>query len=94
MPEVHVHALAAARARSGEDPLVGFLLNARHAPVTISARAVTRLDSHRLQLLLVAERQWQREAVDFSVTDMAPSFREGLDRLGLPRDHFDKETPQ
>ncbi|ETA52139.1 hypothetical protein GQA70_11780 [Ponticoccus alexandrii] len=94
MPDVNFHALGAARARSGEDPLVAFLLNARKSPVTISARDVPRIDSHRLQLLLVAQRQWVRDAVGFELIDMAPGFREGLARLGLPRDHFDKEARQ
>ncbi|WP_251374052.1 hypothetical protein [Ponticoccus alexandrii] len=73
---------------------MAFLLNARKSPVTISARDVPRIDSHRLQLLLVAQRQWVRDAVGFELIDMAPGFREGLARLGLPRDHFDKEARQ
>lgn len=94
MSDINFHALGPARARSGEDPLVAFLLNARRAPVTVSARAVSRLDSHRLQLLLVAQRQWARDGIAFEVTEMAPSFREGLARLGLSADHFDKEVLQ
>jgi anti-anti-sigma regulatory factor len=94
MSDINFHALGAARARSGEDPLVAFLLNARRMPVSVSARDVSRLDSHRLQLLLVAEQQWAREDFDFKVTDMSPRFREGLERLGLSPDHFDKETLQ
>lgn len=94
MSDINFHALGAARARSGEDPLVAFLLNARKMPVTISARDVARLDSHRLQLLLVAQKQWALDEVKFGVTDMSPGFREGLERLGLSPDHFDKEPLQ
>lgn len=94
MSDISFHALGPARARSGEDPLVAFLLNARRTPVTVSARDVARLDSHRLQLLLVAQRQWTVDGVDFDVTDMAPGFREGLERLGLSSEHFDKEPLQ
>lgn len=94
MTDVNFLALGAGRARSGEDPLVPFLLNARNAAVTISARDVTRLDSHRLQMLLVAQRQWQRDGQDFAMTDMTPTFRQGLERLGLAQDHFDKEPAQ
>ncbi|MBO9467400.1 hypothetical protein TRP8649_03270 [Pelagimonas phthalicica] len=94
MPDIHFHALGSARARSGEDPLVPFLLSARNHPVTVSAREVRRLDSHRLQLLLVAEQQWMADGSDFTVTDMSPSFREGLERLGLDAEYFDKEKPQ
>ncbi|MGP6089523.1 STAS domain-containing protein [Antarctobacter jejuensis] len=94
MSDVNFHALGAARARSGEDPLVAFLLNARRLPVTVSARDVSRLDSHRLQLLLVAQKQWAKDQVKFDVTDMSPRFREGLERLGLSPDHFEKETLQ
>lgn len=94
MPDINFHALGANRARSGEDPLVAFLLNARSAPVTVSARDVHRLDSHRLQLLLVAQKQWTIDSQPFQVTDMSPAFREGLTRLGLSIDHFDQETPQ
>lgn len=94
MPDINFHALGVSRARSGEDPLVAFLLNARGAPVTVSARDVNRLDSHRLQLLLVAEKQWAIDGASFQVTDMTPSFREGLKRLGLSADHFDQETMQ
>ncbi len=94
MSDLNFYALGAARARSGEDPLVAFLLNARRMPVTISARDVSRLDSHRLQLLLVAEKQWTRDDVSFDVVDLSPGFREGLERLGLSPDHFDKETLQ
>jgi anti-anti-sigma regulatory factor len=94
MPDIHFHALGPTRARSGEDPLVSFLLNARSAPVTVSARDVARLDSHRLQLLLVAQKQWITDDVGFEVIDMSPAFRDGLERLGLPGDHFDKETCQ
>jgi anti-anti-sigma regulatory factor len=94
MSDINFHALGAARARSGEDPLVAFLLNARRMPVTVSARDVSRLDSHRLQLLLVAERQWALENIPFEVTDVSPRFREGLERLGLSPVHFDKEPLQ
>ena len=94
MQDIYFHALGATRARSGEDPLVPFLLGARNAPVTISARDVQRLDAHRLQLLLVAEKQWRSDGSVFQVTDMTPTFRDGLDRLGLAPDHFDKEMPQ
>lgn len=94
MSDINFHALGSTRARSGEDPLVAFLLNARSMPVTISAREVARVDSHRLQLLLVAQKQWMTEGIRFDVTDMAPSFREGLERLGLSSDHFEKETHQ
>ena len=94
MSDINFHALGAARARSGEDPLVAFLLNARQRPVTVSARDVSRLDSHRLQLLLVAEKQWAHEGIPFEVADMSPGFRAGLERLGLSPDHFDKETLQ
>lgn len=94
MSDISFHALGPARARSGEDPLVAFLLNARRMPVTLSARDVARLDSHRLQLLLVAQKQWAMDGIAFDVTDMAPVFREGLERLGLSPDHFDKEPLQ
>lgn len=94
MPDIHFHALGSARARSGEDPLVPFLLNARNAAVTVSARDVRRIDSHRLQLLLVADQQWALDGVDFQVTDISPSFREGLGRLGVDSEYFDREIPQ
>lgn len=94
MSDAHFLALAPARARSGEDPLFGFLLGARKAPVTVSVRDVTRLDSHRLQMLLVARRQWRAEGIGFRVTDMSPAFREGLQRLGLAPAHFDEEVAQ
>ncbi|MFW2545580.1 STAS domain-containing protein [Primorskyibacter sp. 2E107] len=94
MQDINFHALGAARARSGEDPLVPFLLGARKAPVTISTREVQRLDAHRLQLLLVAEKQWLADGSPFQVIDMTPTFRDGLERLGLKPDHFDKEMPQ
>lgn len=91
MPDIHFHALGAMRAKSGEDPLVPFLLSARNSPVTISARDVHRLDSHRLQLLLVAQKQWAIEGASLKMTDMSPAFREGLERLGLDANHFDEE---
>ena len=94
MQDINYHALGPARARSGEDPLIPFLLCARNAPVKISARQVQRIDAHRLQLLLVAEKQWMTDGAPFEVTDMTPIFREGLERLGLSPDHFDKEMPQ
>lgn len=62
--------------------------------MTVSARNVARLDSHRLQLLLVAQKQWAIDGIRFEVTEVAPSFREGLERLGLSPDHFDKEPLQ
>ena len=73
---------------------MSFLLNSRKSPVTVSARDVGRLDSHRLQLLLVARQQWAVDDVKFEVTDMSPRFREGLERLGLASDHFDREMTQ
>ena len=94
MADIHFHALAPARARSGEDPLVPFLLSARGAPVTVSARDVRRLDSLRLQTMLVAQKQWMIDGQPFTVTDMGPAFRDGLERLGIPADQFEKETPQ
>lgn len=92
MSEIRFHALGAVRARSGEDPLVPFLLNARGARVTISARDVARIDSHRLQVLMVARAQWAGDGVSFTVTDVSPTFAAGLERLGLAGDYFDKEV--
>ncbi|KUF12814.1 STAS domain-containing protein [Pseudoponticoccus marisrubri] len=92
MPDIHFHALGPGRARSGEDPLIPFLIGARHAPVTISARDVPRLDAHRLQVLLVAQRQWAADGAEFRLTDLSPGFRDGLERLGLDGDHFDGEV--
>ncbi|MDJ0820451.1 MAG: hypothetical protein QNJ09_01405 [Paracoccaceae bacterium] len=86
------HAMAQARARNGEDPLVPFLLGARKNDVAVSARDVPRLDAHRLQILLVAERQWAADGVRFRVTDQSPSFCDSLERLGLDSNHFDKEA--
>lgn len=94
MTDVHYHLLEPARNRNGEDALVPFLLGARHMPVTISARDVARLDAHRLQILLVAERQWASEALPFQLTDATDTFRAGLERLGLAPDHFDKDPMQ
>lgn len=94
MTDVHYHVLEPARNRNGEDALVPFLLGARHAPVTISVRDVARLDSHRLQILLVARRQWAGETIPFLVTDATETFRAGLERLGLAPDHFDKDPMQ
>lgn len=91
MTELHSHVLDPARNRNGEDPLVPFLLGARHAPVSISVRDVLRLDAHRLQILLVARKQWHREQIPFRVTEANDSFRAGLERLGLAPDHFDKD---
>ncbi len=92
MSDIHFHALGATRARSGEDPLIPFLLGARSAPVTISAREVQRLDSHRLQILMVAQNQWARDGAPFRVTDLSPGFRSGLERLGMAGEFFDEET--
>ena len=94
MSDIHFHAMGPSRARSGEDPLVPFLLGATNGPVTISARDVSRIDSHRLQILLVAQQKWMGDGQAFTVADMSPSFREGLERLGLDPNHFDTETPQ
>ncbi|EPX85367.1 hypothetical protein [Salipiger mucosus] len=94
MPDVHFHALDPVRNRNGEDPLVPFLLGARHAPVSISVRDVLRVDAHRLQILLVAQAQWAAEGVAFRVTDTSVSFQAGLERLGLAPDHFDKDPMQ
>ncbi|WP_235953330.1 hypothetical protein [Salipiger sp. PrR002] len=89
MTELHSHVLDPARNRNGEDPLVPFLLGARHAPVSISVRDVLRLDAHRLQILLVAQKQWAAETLPFSLTEITESFRSGLERLGLSPGHFD-----
>lgn len=94
MPDFHFHALGSVRARSGEDPLVPFLLDALNDPVTISARDVNRLDAHRLQILLVAQRKWAEDGKPFTLSDISPNFRDGLVRLGLPPDHFDTEVQQ
>ncbi|MDU8912379.1 STAS domain-containing protein [Aestuariicoccus sp. MJ-SS9] len=88
------YALAPARARSGEDPLLAFLNAARGSDVHLSVREVTRLDAQRLQTLLVAERQWLADGRGFVLSDMADAFRAGLERLGLAPDHFDKDAPR
>lgn len=89
---LHFHALGASRNHNGPDPLVPFLKAARKTPVTISARDVDRIDSHRLQILLSAEKQWRADDAPFQVTDMSPGFCAGLERLGLSPDHFDKDA--
>ncbi len=91
---LNFHALSAQRPRQGIDPLLSFLKDVGHAPVTLSARDVHRLDAYRLQILISAERQWQIDGLDFQITDMSPAFRSGLERLGLSPDHFDKEPQQ
>ncbi|MBE9638273.1 hypothetical protein [Salipiger mangrovisoli] len=91
MTELHSHVLDPGRNRNGEDPLVPFLLGARHMPVAISVRDVLRLDAHRLQILLVAQRQWRAEQLPFTLCDITESFRTGLQQLGLPPDHFDSQ---
>lgn len=88
MPDIQFHAMGANCARSGEDPLIPFLLNARGKQVTVSARDVGRLDSYRLQVLLVAQRQWAAEGIEFSVTDTSPAFAASLERLGLSQNFF------
>ena len=90
--DLHFHALGPARNRNGQDPLVPFLTGARGGAVTISARDVQRLDSHRLQILLGAEKQWAADGKTFRVTDISNAFASGLERLGLSPDHFDKEA--
>ncbi|APZ51406.1 hypothetical protein [Salipiger abyssi] len=94
MSDLHSHLLEPVRNRNGEDALVPFLLGARHMPVSISARDVARLDAHRLQILLVAEKQWASEGLPFRLTDTSDTFRAGLERLGLAPDHFDKDPMQ
>lgn len=94
MADENVHILEPTRNRNGEDALVPFLLGARNAPVTISARDVGRIDAHRLQLLLVARKQWAKEGVAFHLTEANDTFRAGLERLGLAPDHFDKDPIQ
>lgn len=89
MTELHSHVLDPGRNRNGEDPLVPFLLGARHMPVSISVRDVLRLDAHRLQILLVAQKQWQAEALPLTLTEITETFRAGLERLGLPATQFD-----
>ncbi len=94
MPDIHFHALSPTRARIGEDPLIPFLHGARNEPVTLSLRDVRRPDAYRLQILLVAQGQWRMDGADFRVTDIAPAFRDGLARLGIPSTQFDEETQQ
>ncbi|WP_229672911.1 STAS domain-containing protein [Salipiger pallidus] len=94
MSDVQFHALEPARNRNGEDALVPFLLGARHMPVRVSVQDVSRIDSHRLQILLVARRQWAAEGLPFELVEVNETFRSGLERLGLAPDHFDKEAVQ
>ncbi|MEB3419693.1 hypothetical protein ACFSDD_13970 [Salipiger marinus] len=94
MTDLQLHVLEPARNRNGEDALVPFLLGARHMPIRISAREVARLDSHRLQLLLVAQKQWALEQVPFQLIETSATFRAGLERLGVAPDHFDKDAMQ
>ncbi|WP_353474489.1 hypothetical protein PVT71_21305 [Salipiger sp. H15] len=91
MTELHSHVLDPGRNRNGEDPLVPFLLGARHMPVSISVRDVLRLDAHRLQILLVAQKQWRAEQLPFTLADITESFRAGLERLGVPAMQFDRD---
>ncbi len=91
---LNFHSLTAQRSRQGDDPLLTFLRSVGKAPVTLSARDVHRLDAYRLQILISAERQWQMDGLEFQVTDMSPAFRAGLERLGMPPEHFEKDTQQ
>lgn len=91
MSDVHRHILEKSRARNGEDPVVPFLLGARHCPIEVSVEDVERLDTHRLQILLVAQKQWAADGKDFSVTHISQEFRAGLEHLGLAPNQFDKD---
>lgn len=79
-------------AHSGEDPLWQDLSNAIGQPVVISVAAVARIDTRRLSMLLGAQRQWAKDGQSFAVVDLSPSFRQGLERLGLSSRHFDLEV--
>lgn len=94
MSDIQRHVMEKSRARNGEDPLVPFLLGARQNPVEISVEAVDRLDTHRLQILLVAQKQWAEDDATFAVHGISDTFRGGLELLGLSSDQFDKDVAQ
>ena len=52
------------------------------------------LGARRLQLLLVAQKQWALEQVPFQLVETSATFRAGLERLGVAPDHFDKDAMQ
>lgn len=83
------HKLAQKRPRSGPDPLLGFLQSAQGQPVSLSVADVDRIDSFRLRTLLSAQAHWASQGLGFSLIDASPEFLSGLQRLGIPEDHFD-----
>ncbi len=92
MSDMHRHVMERSRARNGEDPIVPFLLGARQSPVEISVEAVERLDTHRLQILLVAQKQWETDGKGFAIKGVSQQFREGLELLGVEPHQFDKDV--
>ena len=94
MSDMHRHVMERSRARNGEDPLVPFLLGAQHSAVEISVEAVERLDTHRLQILLVAQKQWDTDGKNFAINGISEKFRKGLELLGVEPNQFDKDVEQ
>ena len=91
--DLKTYELAARPARSGDDPLAGFLRAARRAPVALSVGSVRQIDAMRLQILLAARLQWRADGVALRLVDNTDAFRAGLQRLGLAPDFFEEEAP-
>lgn len=89
--QVLTHSLAEKRPRSGPDPLLEFLTGAVGHPVALSVAGVERLDSLRLRTVLSAQAHWASNGWAFRLTDVSQSFLDGLQRLGVPADHFDSK---
>jgi anti-anti-sigma regulatory factor len=76
--------------RQNDELLWQFLTSHAATPVQIDLSGVPELTAARLQLLISARKQWIADGVPMAIAGMTQTHRQGLARMGVPEDFFEK----
>jgi anti-anti-sigma regulatory factor len=76
--------------QQNDEPLWQFLTAHAEKPIRIDLSEVTDLPAARLQLLIAAQKQWSVDGVPMVVDGITETLLQGLTRMGVPEDFFEK----
>ncbi len=89
-PKVNVVTLPAHLDVSAGEEVAEALEHLRGLPVEIHANEVSHLGGIFLQLLIGAQKQWQKDEATFSLTNPSDAFVKGMALLGAPEELFEE----
>lgn len=84
MTDTPRHRLDSQRPKEAPLPLHAFLGSHRGSNVEIDVGGITSLGARQLELILVADRQWQADGCQLRLTNLTPELAAWLTGFDLP----------